>query len=210
MLALATVAPSSNSLAHDQQLDDGMGTATGQVQGSGSLLRPPNAEHSLGRRDLVRDRIRTAEAKEMRYRETGSFSGSGGDSDSGSDSDSDSDATLELRARGPRLSPDATTDVWTLGKYSFTGTFNSPCGGEPGAGVHVWKLRGKKDANLDNVILSPVGSRSNDVKVAEMNSGDILVHSNESCGGGPGGFEIYNVDDPKNPLFTSRACKPTT
>jgi hypothetical protein len=32
-----------------------------------------------------------------------------------------------------------------------------------------------------------------------MNSGDILVHSNEACGGGPGGFEIYNVDDPENP-----------
>jgi hypothetical protein len=33
-----------------------------------------------------------------------------------------------------------------------------------------------------------------------MNSGDVLVHSNESCNGGPGGFEIYNVDDPTNPV----------
>lgn len=33
-----------------------------------------------------------------------------------------------------------------------------------------------------------------------MNSGDILVHSNESCAGGPGGFEVYNVDDPSNPV----------
>jgi hypothetical protein len=50
------------------------------------------------------------------------------------------------------------------------------------------------------IIPSPTGSRSNDVKVAAMNSGDILVHSNESCAGGPGGFEIYNVDDPENPV----------
>jgi hypothetical protein len=33
-----------------------------------------------------------------------------------------------------------------------------------------------------------------------MNSGDILVMSNESCGGGDGGFEIYNVDDPTSPV----------
>ena len=33
-----------------------------------------------------------------------------------------------------------------------------------------------------------------------MNSGDILVHSNESCAGGPGGYEIYNVDDPTAPV----------
>jgi hypothetical protein len=33
-----------------------------------------------------------------------------------------------------------------------------------------------------------------------MNSGDVLVHSNESCGGGPGGYEIYNVDDPTSPV----------
>ena len=33
-----------------------------------------------------------------------------------------------------------------------------------------------------------------------MNSGDILVHSNQDCAGGPGGFEIYNVDDPTNPV----------
>lgn len=54
------------------------------------------------------------------------------------------------------------------------------------------------------IIPSPNGSRANDVKAAAMNSGDILVHSNEACAaGGPGGFEIYNVDDPANPVLAS-------
>ena len=48
-------------------------------------------------------------------------------------------------------------------------------------------------------------SQSYDVKAAGMNSGDILVHSNESCGGGPGGFEIYNVDDPEDPVHQASA-----
>jgi len=49
-------------------------------------------------------------------------------------------------------------------------------------------------------IASETGDRTNDVKAASMNSGDILVMSNESCGGGDGGFEIYNVDDPTAPV----------
>lgn len=107
---------------------------------------------------------------------------------------------LRLRARGERLEPDATTDVWALDNFAYTGTFNSPCGGEEGAGVWVWRVKGNS-ADLTGVIESPVGSRSNDVKVADMNSGRILVHSNESCNNGPGGFEIYDVDDPRDPVF---------
>jgi hypothetical protein len=34
-----------------------------------------------------------------------------------------------------------------------------------------------------------------------MLGGDLLVHSNETCGaGGMGGFEVYDVDDPRNPV----------
>jgi hypothetical protein len=103
--------------------------------------------------------------------------------------------------RGERLEPDATTDVWALGKYAYTGTFNNPCGGDQDAGVQIWDVHNHNKAEFVGVIPSPTGSRSNDVKAAAMNSGDILVHSNESCGGGPGGFEIYNVDDPNNPVY---------
>ncbi len=105
---------------------------------------------------------------------------------------------IRLRGRGFRLDGDATTDVWAHGGYSYTGTFQSPCGGEPGAGVWIWDTSRNRVSNV-GLIPSPTGSRSNDVKVAGLNSGDVLVHSNESCGGGPGGFEIYNVDNPRNP-----------
>ena len=108
---------------------------------------------------------------------------------------------LTVAGRGERLAPDATTDVWALGNYAYTGTFNGPCGGNPEAGIWVWDVHNKNKPTFAGVIQSPVGSRTNDVKVATMQSGDILVHSNESCGGGPGGFEVYNVDDPTNPIF---------
>ena len=107
---------------------------------------------------------------------------------------------VDQRGRGDRFDAGSTTDVWVLGNYAYTGTFNSPCGGETGAGVWVWDVKNPNKTKFVSIIASPTGSRSNDVKVAAMNSGDILVHSNEACGGGPGGFEIYNVDDPRNPV----------
>ena len=107
---------------------------------------------------------------------------------------------LDLRGRGVRNVPGATTDVWALGGYAYTGTFSSPCGGDPDAGVWVWDVSNKNKTDFVGIIPSPTGSRANDVKAASMNSGDILVHSNEACAGGPGGFEIYNVDDPTNPV----------
>ena len=105
------------------------------------------------------------------------------------------------RGRGERFDPGSTTDVWALGNYAYTGTFSSPCGGDPEAGVWIWDVKKPNRTTQAGFIASPTGSRSNDVKVATMNSGDILVHSNEACAsGGPGGFEIHNVDDPTNPI----------
>lgn len=107
---------------------------------------------------------------------------------------------LSVVGRGERNVGDATTDVWALDGYAYTGTFNSPCGGDPDGGVWVWDVHNKNKPSFVTVIPSPTGSRSNDVRAATMNSGDVLVHSNESCAGGPGGFEIYDVDDPANPV----------
>jgi hypothetical protein len=107
---------------------------------------------------------------------------------------------LDVVGRGERIDGDATTDVWAYGGYAYTGTFSTPCGGDPEAGIWVWDVHNKKKPSLVTIIQSPTGSRTNDVRVAGMNSGAVLVHSNESCGGGPGGFEIYNVDDPANPV----------
>ena len=112
----------------------------------------------------------------------------------------DATKNLDLRGRGERFATGSTTDVWTLGKYAYTGTFSNPCGGQPDAGIFVWDVTNPNRVSQASFIASPTGNRSEDVKVAAMNSGDILVHSNESCGGGLGGFEIYNVDDPVNPV----------
>lgn len=110
---------------------------------------------------------------------------------------------LAPAGRGFRNVGDATTDVWAHAGYAYTGTFNSPCGGEEGAGVWVWDVHNKNVPQFVRIISSPDGSRSNDVKVATMNAGDILVHTNEPCAGGPGGFEIYDVADPGNPVHLS-------
>jgi hypothetical protein len=110
---------------------------------------------------------------------------------------------LDVVGRGERNEGDATTDVWAYDGYAYTGTFNSPCGGDPDAGIWVWDVHNPNNPNQVTVIPSPTGSRTNDVRVDAMNSGAVLVHSNESCGGGPGGFEIYNVDDPTNPVHLS-------
>ena len=108
---------------------------------------------------------------------------------------------IDPRGRGDRFDPGSTTDVWALGNYAYTGTSNSPCGGDPEAGIWIWDVKNANNTEFVGIIPSPTGSRSNDVKVAGMNSGDILVHSNEACaGGGARGFEVYNVDDPTAPV----------
>lgn len=110
---------------------------------------------------------------------------------------------ISVVGRGERNGLGETTDVWAHDGYAYTGTFNDPCGGDPEAGIWVWDVHNPNKVEFVTVIQSPTGSRTNDVRVAEMNSGDILVHSNESCGGGPGGFEIYDVNDPANPVYLS-------
>lgn len=123
---------------------------------------------------------------------------------------------LDLVGHGERLVPNATTDVWALGDYAYLGTFNVPCGtGEgyggsglvhdlEGPGIPVFDVSNKSKPTYVGSIPSVEGSRINDVKVMSMSQGDVLVHSNERCGGGPGGFEVYNVDDPLNPVHLAR------
>jgi hypothetical protein len=119
---------------------------------------------------------------------------------------------LAVAGRGERLVPDATTDVWEHDGYAYIGTFSSPCGtgqgygggglvqGREGPGIPVFDVRNPTQPAYVGNVPSVQGSRINDVKVASMNQGDVLVHSNESCDGGPGGFEVYDVDDPRNPV----------
>lgn len=72
------------------------------------------------------------------------------------------------------------------------------------SGVLVYDVSDKAKPKLVNIIPGAPGSRQNDVKVMTMpNSGqDILVSSNEVCASfWVGGFNIYNVDDPLNPVL---------
>lgn len=110
---------------------------------------------------------------------------------------------LALRGRGERLVAGATTDVWAHKGFAYTGTFNTPCPPDPEAGIWVWDVRNKNKPGLVTVIESEPGDRTNDVKAATMNSGDILVMSNEACTDGDGGIEIYDVDDPTDPVKLS-------
>lgn len=110
---------------------------------------------------------------------------------------------LAIAGRGERLLPGATTDVWALDRFVYIGTFNSPCGdgtGDNGSGVRIFDTHNVAKPVEIAPIPSVAGSRINDVKVAHLNSGTILVHSNEPCAGGPGGFEVYEVSDPRNPV----------
>jgi hypothetical protein len=107
---------------------------------------------------------------------------------------------LELTGRGERLVQGATTDVWAHDGFAYTGTFNTPCPPDPEAGVWVWDVHNKNKPSFVTTIESEPGDRTNDVKVATLNSGDILVMSNEACTDGDGGIEIYDVNDPTNPV----------
>jgi len=110
---------------------------------------------------------------------------------------------LAVSGRGERLAPGATTDVYALNGYAYIGTFNTPCGdgtGANGSGVRIFDVHNHNKVEPAGFIPSVAGSRINDVKVANMNSGTILVHSNESCAGGPGGYEVYDVANPLNPV----------
>ena len=110
---------------------------------------------------------------------------------------------LAIAGRGERLMPGATTDVWALDRFAYIGTFNTPCGdgtGDNGSGVRIFDTRNVTRPVEIDPIPSVAGSRINDVKAAHMNSGTILVHSNEPCAGGPGGFEVYEVSNPRNPV----------
>lgn len=112
---------------------------------------------------------------------------------------------LDAVGRGIRNELRVTTDVWAHGDYAYTGTFSTLCStGSNDSGVWVWSTRNVTKPKLVTVIDTAAGSKTNDVRVATMNSGDILVMSNESCAGGPGGFDIYNVDNPRNPDFITR------
>lgn len=110
---------------------------------------------------------------------------------------------LALASRGARPLANVTADVWALGKYAYTGTSAAQCGGDPESGVWIWDVHNHNRAEFAGIIPSPTGSFAGDVAAATMNYGDILVHTNQACVGGPGGLEVYDVTNPTSPTFLS-------
>jgi len=108
---------------------------------------------------------------------------------------------------------DGTAGVWVHDGHIYADNPDGSCG----SGVRVWNADTATAAGPVAVIAAPAGSRSRGVRVAAMGSGRILVHGNVPCGvtpngdaasseGAPGevksgGFEVYDVDDPANPVL---------
>lgn len=116
---------------------------------------------------------------------------------------------LAVAGCGERLEANVTTDVWAHDGYAYTGTFSSDCSdgtAEDESGIWIWDVRNKTAPDKVGVIVSPVGTKTNDVKVMTNTAGDdILVFSNEICGeGGVGGVMVYDVTDPEDPVERSR------
>ena len=116
---------------------------------------------------------------------------------------------LMVAGRGERLETNVTTDVWAHENYAYTGTFSSDCSDgtvEDESGIWVWDVHNRNNPQKAGVIISPEGTKANDVKVFTNLAGDdILVFSNEVCGaGGVGGVMVYDVSDPTAPEFLSR------
>ncbi len=114
----------------------------------------------------------------------------------------DSPITLKLVGRGERLLSNATSDVWVHQGFAYLGTSDPPCGdGTVGdAGIQVFDVHDPHDPQHVAALPSVAGSRINDLKVARLTGGDLLVHGNERCSrNGSGGFEIYDIGDPLAP-----------
>jgi len=120
---------------------------------------------------------------------------------------------LSLLARGDSLLSNSSGDIWALDDFVYLTTFSGSCADS--AGIQIYnpstQLTNVKTENkIDTItplqlpqvgfVPSVLGTVARDVKVANMNSGTILVHSNESCSEGSGGFEIWDVASPENPI----------
>lgn len=99
------------------------------------------------------------------------------------------------------------TDVWAFGNFAYVGTSDQPfCSGK---GIRIVDISDPSKPVYVGSIESPANTRAYDVQVARIETkkfkGDVLVHTNEPCttveSGGRGGVRIYDVTDPRNPIF---------
>ena len=101
--------------------------------------------------------------------------------------------------------PGRISDVGVLGNYAYLGAFNQPCGA---GGVYVVDISDPTDPTEVGFIPTALGSFVGEgVQAISLNTpafkGDILVINNEICGisgSQIGGFSIFDVTDPVNPV----------
>lgn len=101
--------------------------------------------------------------------------------------------------------PGRISDVATLGDYAYLGAYNTPCGQ---GGVYVVDISDPSSPTEVGFIPTAPGSFvSEGVQALSLQTasfkGDILVINNEICdepGGQIGGFSIFDVTDPLNPV----------
>ena len=82
--------------------------------------------------------------------------------------------------------PGLTSDVWALGNYAYLGSFSEPFCSQDLTGVRIIDISDPANPFLAAFIKDKPGTRTNDVKVAHIETsrwtGDILVTTNEACG----------------------------
>ena len=111
-----------------------------------------------------------------------------------------------------------TTDVWALGNFAYLGSYQEPFCSLDITGVRIIDISNTASPTQVGFIPAPPNTRINDVKVSHIETksfkGDILIHSQEFCGGGfiprlvsngavaapgQGGISIYDVTNPLMP-----------
>ncbi|MCI0345568.1 MAG: hypothetical protein L0221_09025 [Chloroflexi bacterium] len=105
--------------------------------------------------------------------------------------------------------PGRISDVGVLGNYAYLGAFNVPCApAGAGGGVYVVDISDPSDPTEVGFIPTAAGSFVGEgVQALSLNTpafkGDILVINNEICaitGTQIGGFSIFDITDPLNPV----------
>lgn len=119
---------------------------------------------------------------------------------------------------------DNITDVWAYGNYAYLGTFDDIACTLDTTGTYIVDISDPNDPSRAAFIADQPGTRTNDVKVAHLEtahfSGEILVATNEPCGTEPfvprlnsrgggfipgqGGIAIWDVTDPTKPRSLKR------
>ncbi len=109
-------------------------------------------------------------------------------------------ATLATRAGGNNALDRFTSEVWVVGSYAYTGTWNSRFNAR-GNQVKVWNVAGNGVAIADTFIVSSgIGTVSD---IGATPDGRVLVVTGES--GAQGGLYLYSlVDSPTRPRFLGR------